>query len=333
VISHRLLPEDRSAVLLTVGARLRVDAWTAEVVTALRVAKVEAVLLKGPVIGRWLYAEEPRKRTYHDVDLLIAPRDRASAERVLRELGFSEPVVDLPGEWPLHARSWLRGADGAVVDLHRCLHGTEAVPTERVWRMITAHLESQTVANVVVSVPDEVVRTLHVALHIDAKDAPTSTPRRDLERAATQVSEATWQQAVALARELGIEAEMGARLRSVPGTIPLAESLGLPSSGAPRFELRVAARSAGVDPSVYAVARFQDLRGRERRRFVRQKLLPPVAFMRDWSPIARRGRVGLAAAYVLRVAWCAARLPLALKGWRRTRKRLPAAVVDRSGSA
>ena len=98
----------------------------------MRAVGIEPVLLKGPVVRQWLYADDPLARTYFDVDLLVGPDDRERAEAVLRELGFTEPVPALPGEWPEHAASWAREPDGAVVDLHRCLHGTESVPVERV---------------------------------------------------------------------------------------------------------------------------------------------------------------------------------------------------------
>lgn len=316
-------PPDELTGLVGVGARLRVDRWTAEVVTGLRRVGIEPILLKGPVVRRWLYADdEPLARTYTDVDLLVAPWEQPRAAEALRAMGFIEPVPALPGEWPEHARSWSRSRDGALVDLHRCLHGTEGVPAERLWEAIAERLESQTVAGIEVSVPNEVVRTLHVALHVDSTDAPGSSPRNDLERAARLVERSTWEQAAELARELGIEAEVGTRLRVVPTTVPLADDLGLPAGGVERFELRQAVHEAGAGPGAYAVARLGSLRGRARARYVLRKLFPPPDFMRRWSAIARRGRLGLVTAYVGRVAWCAGRAPAALAGWWRTRRHL-----------
>ena len=303
-----------------VGARLRVDGWTVEVVRAMRAVGIEPVLLKGPVVRQWLYADDPLARTYFDVDLLVGPDDRDRAEAVLRELGFTEPVPVLPGEWPEHAASWARDVDGAVVDLHRCLHGTEGVPVERVWQVVRAHLEPLQVGAVTVSTPDEVLRTLHVALHVDVKDAPGSSPRVDLDRALRLVDHATWRRSADLARELGIESEMGTRLRSVPASYALADELQLPEDDAPRPAFRWAVHEGEVSAGAYAVARVGALSGRARVHYVVRKLVPPVAFMRRWSDLARRGPLGLGLAYVVRLGWCVGRTPGALAGWWRARR-------------
>ena len=63
-----------------------VDWCTARVVRALRDRGVRPLLLKGPAVATWLYAENPRVRAYTDVDLLVAPTDRETAEAVLAEL-------------------------------------------------------------------------------------------------------------------------------------------------------------------------------------------------------------------------------------------------------
>ena len=52
---------------------------TAEVVTALRDAEIESLLLKGPATVRWLYADDPSARLYTDVDLLVPPAAFAAA--------------------------------------------------------------------------------------------------------------------------------------------------------------------------------------------------------------------------------------------------------------
>jgi hypothetical protein len=66
------LSESR-ALRLTAHALAR-DVATAEVVEALRAAGVRSIVLKGPSIARWLYADG-QPRPYGDTDLLVSPAD------------------------------------------------------------------------------------------------------------------------------------------------------------------------------------------------------------------------------------------------------------------
>jgi len=308
--------------LLAVAARLRADRWTAEVVATLHAAGVEPVLLKGPVVRRWLYADDPQARTYHDVDLLVAPHDQARAEAVLDRLGFVPRSPSLPGEWTSHADPWIRARDGAEIDLHRCLHGTESVPRALVWSAVHRRLETMVVEGVEVRVPDEVVRTLHVGLHVDAQDAAGSSPRADLERAVRMVDGETWQLAADMARELDIEAELATRLRESPAAATLVADLDLAAGADPRFEFRRAVRDSGAGPGAYTVERFSELHGVDRLQYAMRKALPPPSVLRNWSPLATRGPFGLVGAYIARVLWCLGRVPVALVEWLRVRRRL-----------
>src|SRR4051794_29731344 len=111
----------------TAIARFRVDTWAAEAVAALRVAGISALLLKGPAISRWLYPGNVASRPYLDVDLLVSPADYAGAETVLASLGYEgQGPAFIEGDLP-HARPFVRDSDGAMVDLHRVLHGMENV--------------------------------------------------------------------------------------------------------------------------------------------------------------------------------------------------------------
>jgi len=51
-----------------------------------------------------------------------------------------------------------------------------------------------------------------------------------------------------------------------------------------------------------------------------RKTFPSPAFMRAWSPLARRGRMGLGLAYVWRPIWLALHAGPAFLAWRRARK-------------
>ena len=62
---------------------------TAEVFRALQRAGVDALLLKGPALEQALY-HAGEQRSYSDVDVLVAPGDRAAARRLLSSLGYLE---------------------------------------------------------------------------------------------------------------------------------------------------------------------------------------------------------------------------------------------------
>src|SRR4051812_2992968 len=103
------------------------DQVAARVVLEVREAGVRSILLKGPALARWLYADGS-PRTYFDCDLLVAVDDFAFAEATLQELGFEQGAddQDLPG-WQLPAYEW-RQPSGAKIDLHRTLTGVGATP-------------------------------------------------------------------------------------------------------------------------------------------------------------------------------------------------------------
>src|SRR5919198_4186645 len=76
------------------GISAIVDSVAAEVVSALHDADVEPVLLKGPVLDRWLY-ERRAPRIYADVDLLVGRSEADRAGEVLAGLGFAEQQEEL----------------------------------------------------------------------------------------------------------------------------------------------------------------------------------------------------------------------------------------------
>lgn len=227
------------ALLRSVAGRLVVDSWTAEAVAALRAEAVPVVLLKGPAVARWLYAEAPHTRPYTDVDLLVAPTEVDRAVGVLRRLGYrgGERVrLALAAD---HATTLQREGDGATVDLHWKLHGMEHLPADApVWALLTANVEELAVAGRPVAVLGVVARTLHVALHLEPDDGLASQPWEDLRRAVDRVDRTTWAAAAALARALDVDAEMGARLRLQPAGAALADDLGLPTRASTWFAIR-----------------------------------------------------------------------------------------------
>ncbi len=88
--------------LALAAQRLAQDVVTGEVVEAMRRRGVRPLLIKGPVLERWLY-QDGTKRRHGDIDLVVASDQFADAEAALAELGFAMPLdlsahIDLAGE-------------------------------------------------------------------------------------------------------------------------------------------------------------------------------------------------------------------------------------------
>jgi len=304
----------KDQILADVARRMLVDRVTIEVVGALREAGLEPVLLKGPVIARWLY-DGPGERTYDDVDLLLGPRDFEAGTQVLARLGFvrgDEPAreVPLPAGQQAHAETWGRGGDAVAVDLHRCLHHTEHLPPAQVWDEVWGDHTLLDVYGTAVSVPAVRVRTLHLVLHLQPKDVPGTRAWTDLERAIDRVGRDDWAAAAELADRFGVRDDMGALLALVPGGAELAGRLDLSTTPSDAL-LQEHRRHA---PAIAHVAR--NMRRRtpgEAVRVVGAKLSP--SRIRQVAPEGD-GRPSLVRAY----AHQAARLPAAVRDWVRYRR-------------
>jgi hypothetical protein len=298
----------RSDRLIAAASNLLVDAATARVVRALRSEGVPSVLLRGPALARWLYDEEDR-RPYADVDLLV-PDDRLpDAQGVLAGLDFLESPLEatFARARPAHAETWIRSVDGVSVDLHRTLIGIGA-SAAFFWKTISAEAEPMTVGREEVSVPSPAARALFVALHASQHGPGFAQSLEDLSRALERVPQATWVQATVLAGELDAIPAFGAGIRLIPAGESLATALGLP------IGQRIDRELAGSE--VFHVAQgikwMLETPGLLRKvTFLARKVVPPPATMRLRSSLARRGILGLAAAYVwraVRLSWYALRM-------------------------
>jgi hypothetical protein len=314
---------DESA-LYCAAQRLRVDSRLIEVASALRAGGIEPVLLKGPAIARWLYAEDPSARPYVDVDLLVAPGDRAKASAVLVGLGYVKQGEPMPDSDEPHARAYERDSDAVAVDLHRVLHGMESLCAERVWQAVSTDSEHLRIADVDIAIPNETVRTLHLVLHLSPRDGPGSKPWADLQRGLALIDAQTWHRAAQLARSLGIENEMGHRLANVPAAAALVAELRLPQRETDLWAAMRVTEAGSHARGVVSLLQFSARPGaRERSAYVRAKLFPPSEVLRERHRIARGGRGGIALARALWVATCALRLPGAIHDWRRQRRGEP----------
>lgn len=274
-------------------------------------------MLKGPAVSRWVYRED-EVRGYSDIDLLVPDPEVGAAEKILKGLGFERHGLEtIEGDWPRYARNWVR-SDSIGIDLHQTLAGVGAPPAT-LWRILTKKLEKMTVAGVDVDVLAPPARALALALHT-AKDGPRiAKARHDLGHAIDRLPPDLWLETARVAEQVGALGSLAAGLRLVvPSGVRLADRLGLPDE-AP-FE--IALRSRGGAPSLaFGIDWLVSSPGTHGKgRLVLRKIFPPVSFIRAWSPLASRGRVGLVAAYAYRPLWVLWHAGPSLWALARTRK-------------
>ncbi len=305
------LPPDIEAAIHT----LRVDVGTAETVLAFRAAGIRSILLKGPALASWLYDHEG-SREYVDIDLLVSPDQLLAGEEILTRLGFHRFGLDLiPGDWPKHARTWTR-EDGRTIDLHLTLVGV-GVDAAELWREFSGRTERMEVAGTEMEVLAPPARALLVALNAAKSGASVDKVRRDLEQALGRVPLVTWREAAELAGSLKATEAFGAGLRRIPAGKELAGQLGLTNARTTQVLLRerkATPLSIGID-WLFSTPGWQG-----KLRLILRKLFPPKEYVRALSPLARRGPVGLAAAYAWRPLWVFMKAGPALWAWFKARR-------------
>lgn len=291
---------------------LAIDGVTAEVSAAFKSAGVPFILLKGPVITRWLYADGDRG--YSDSDLLIPRRQEGLAENVLSALGFrAASGTGWPDPGVARNHTWTRGA--AIVELHVTLTGIGVSPDD-VWASLSRDTESIAVRDQAVRILALPARLLHVALHAAQHGPEFGKALRDLELATAAHGVDDWRAAAALAAQVRAVDALSAGLDLVAAAREIKVQLALPEPSDPLVLLR--AQSAS--PVALGLARFAGESARNRARHARRVLLPTPAFLRWWTPIASRGALGLVAAYGWRYAYLAGELPDAIRRFRRARR-------------
>lgn len=308
--------DDRIAARRVAIQTMLVDLLTAEVVGAFEARGIPSVLMKGPILARSLYADDPERRPYGDSDLLVAPSHERRASEVLEELGFRNEYAAF-GHPRIGPQSWLR-APHENVDLHTTLWGVSG-DAQEVWRSFWVPGLVQSVGGRLVNVPPVPARALHLGLHA-AQHPDAERTEEDLRRGVERYARSDWEAAAELADRLGAGAAFAGGLRRHGGAAGrLASGLGLPegATGA------AAARAASV-PLAEGFAQLADTSGLQARvSLLRRELFPTPEFMRWWTPIARRGGRGLAVAYLWRLGWMARRAPAGYRAWRRASGSLP----------
>jgi hypothetical protein len=265
--------------LVATAHALALDRTAAQVVAALRAAGIDALVLKGPILARWLYADGT-PRPYDDVDLLVAPRHLGAAYRVVERIG-ADPV-----------------------DLDDALNGAGLEPA-CAWRLLRERAVVEHVAGQGVLALDPVARAVHVALHAWWHGPAAPKPLEDLRRALGLLPEDGWREAALLADRLRAATGFDGGLALDPAGRELLERLGRP---VPRE--RRATPLAEADPGVRRLAELRLRHGvRARLHLLRRVIVPVPGEMRAHYPGARRGRAQLAAAYALRSGRALAALP------------------------
>lgn len=206
--------EDFAHRALDVAARGRIDAAMVEVMCALGEAGVDALVLKGVVIARWLYGED-EARGYRDCDLLADPARFATAGRALEAIGFhcdADDAAHAEACAEAQAQVWHRFDDEVLIDLHWRLPGTRVAP-ERSWAVLWAGRETMDLGVGRLEVLSEPARALHLATSLAWLGPGARRVAGDLERGLTALPQATWRSAARLAEELGARRAFVAGLR------------------------------------------------------------------------------------------------------------------------
>lgn len=323
--------DTQAAVRLPAGAPKRslmphvwslfIDQVTGWLTTEFESQEIPSVLLKGRGLADLLY-QDRSSRFYSDADLLIPPTEVPRAEELLRSLGFAR--LDRDEDWlgpePKYAHTFRRDRDGAVIDLHWRLSGAMAPPALQ-WTKISEHTRLIDIGGRPVHVLDSVGGAVIVALHSAHHGTGRPLTLRDLDHAVEQLDLAAWRGAARLADELQASEPFAAGLRLTPAGDDLADRLGLDRPFSVEMWLKTNPRPYGA----YVLDRITQTKGfRDRLVMCVRVALPPPPVMYRVSPLARRGRFGLALAYLLRPFQLIVHAGPALRDLKRARRALRA---------
>jgi hypothetical protein len=294
----------QAVAMLTFG----VDLATVRVMGRLRDAGIRSILLKGGALRSWLYGPD-EVRAYWDIDILVRPEQIDSAAAVMRTEGWTDSIYQSPIG---HAHHMDPPPDDAPfpLDIHRSFHFV-AVPPNRVWDLLSVLAVPIRLAGREIETLDDVGLAVIVVLHYAGHGAAPAKLTDDLERALARAPLETWREATQLAGGLGAAEAFAATLRNVRGGGRVADALGLEIATEPALRLALSRppptsrllldlRQAGARPAALL-------------RVLVPELLPAPILMHQHYPLARRGRMGLLCAYLLRPFQLAPRLA---SGWR-----------------
>ena len=288
-----------------IGVMAALDAIAVEVTATFESAGIPTLLLKGASIRLWLY-DSAEERLYDDIDLLVRDSQLGQAERTLRAEAFRFVHDDD------HGQVWQRGP--VNVDLHRRLTGTKA-PPDQVFDRLLADSEWLELPRGRVRVLSPPARALTILLHAAQHGSTWESPLRDVRRALERLPRETFEDAAALAGEIGAVQAFAAGLDTLPEGAALRAELGLDSD----------LRRQELDPPVTeGIRRLRSTQGaRAKAALLAREVFPTRAYLRTHVPLARRGTLGLWLARVVRPFLLFVRLGPALMAARRSGRREP----------
>jgi hypothetical protein len=291
------------------------DHVTGLLLTGLRERDQRAILLKGASLRRLIY-EPSEVRISNDIDVLVEERSIDAIEAVLPDLGFRYVGVTVAGPGRPRRRAWVHEQTGVPLELHTSITGINA-PPEAVWVVLSQETEAEAIGPYVLEILNRAATTLHLALNVAHHGRADRKTMADLARGLSRISPATWRSAAALAEQLDAVPAFAAGLRLDERGTALLHELGVDARPTPE----VALRAESAPPLAQGLEWLAMLpTSTARVRFVVRSVFPPRDFMRLWAPTARRGTPWLVAAYCWRPFWMAARLPGAMRAWRRARR-------------
>jgi hypothetical protein len=266
-------------------------------------------------LAKWLYPEVVRP--YGDADLMVAPQSWDAAVAVLTRLGFSDHLGPMshPRMESFASTAFLRGENKEDnLDLHCTLHGLDGDP-EQIWKAFSDGAMTQEIGGAELRIPGRDAQLLHVGLHaahhVEMKQA------MDLRRAIEVADDDLWRQALDLARLLGGTPAFASGLRLLPDGAELAERIGIEDDvRSTRHEIRFedVPTAEGIDALLRS-----GVGNKQRALTLLGEFFPRPEFMRWWTPLARRGTLGLIASYPWRWIRLLARAPRGLLAVRRAR--------------
>ena len=311
------VPPDRET-LRAAGTALAADRVAAQMADVLEKAGVSFILLRGPSIARHLYSSS-EVRPYVDVDLLVPIHQAPVVESTLPRRGFAYRAVlgQRQVDRPHWSSTWVRASDGANIDVHWTLVGVNVSP-ETAWTEFVGETEPIDVCGTRLDGLSARATALVIALHAAHHGAGITQPIRDLDRALAKFDLEIWSGAAQLAERLdGVDA-FSAGLRLAAGGEEMADRLSLP----PVRSTEVLLRSSTAPPMALGFDWLSHTSGvRAKVILIAGKLVPDAPFMRSWTPLARRGRVGLWVAYAWRPIWLLRHAVPGYRAWREARRK------------
>ena len=273
--------EQRRLLSDVVSVRLLDCAALRRELPALVGALGDPVLVKGPALaGR--YYDDPRRRPFADLDLLV-PRARLDAAvAALEPLGYRERQEFRPGFAGRHGHdvhlTRVAGARDLDVEVHWRI-GDDPLGNALDHEHLASHAVSIDEGGTAVLVPDTPDQLLVVALHLLSDRAKRLTWVRDVERVATAAGDAEWSEAFARADGLGLLWVLHRALGYAREHLGVRRDAPRPAGPAPAWGPLRAVEDLDMRASTH-VGRLAALPWRERPGYLSAVLVPTRAGLR-----------------------------------------------------